>query len=45
MLTNENIRRIRPGFGLPPKYIDNVIGKVVKVDIERGTALAWEHIE
>ena len=45
LLTNENTRRIRPGFGLPPKYIHDVIGKTVKVDIERGTALRWDHIE
>jgi pseudaminic acid synthase len=45
LLTNENTRRIRPGFGLPPKYINDVIGKIAKVDLDRGTALSWEHIE
>tara|TARA_B100001057_G_C22691999_1_gene888162 strand:- start:68 stop:1114 length:1047 start_codon:yes stop_codon:yes gene_type:complete len=45
ILTNKNIRRIRPGFGLPPKYINKVIGRAVKVDLERGTALNWEHLE
>jgi pseudaminic acid synthase len=44
-LTRENTRRIRPGFGLPPKYIDEVIGKTTKVDLMRGTALSWEHIK
>jgi len=43
-LTADNIRRIRPGFGLPPKYYDDVIGKTVKESIKRGTALKWEHI-
>lgn len=41
MLTAENIRSIRPGFGLEPKYLDNVIGKKVLKDIERGTPLTW----
>lgn len=44
LLTNENIRRIRPGFGLPPKHIDDVLGKTAKIDIERGTALSWTHL-
>lgn len=41
-LTTENVRAIRPGYGLPPKFIDAVIGKHAKVDISRGTALRWE---
>lgn len=45
VLTKHNTRRIRPGFGLPPKYINDVIGKTAKVDIERGTALNWELIK
>jgi pseudaminic acid synthase len=39
-----NIRSIRPGYGLPPKYLKRIIGKVANKDIERGTALKWEHI-
>ena len=42
-LTSENIRAIRPGMGLPPKYLDYVLGRKVKQDIPRGTALSWEH--
>ena len=42
MLTHENVRIIRPGFGLPPKYIEVVIGKQVNIDIKRGTALSWD---
>jgi pseudaminic acid synthase len=42
VLTCENVRAIRPGLGLPPKYIDQVIGKVVNQDVKRGTALRWE---
>lgn len=41
--TNDNIRSIRPGFGLLPKEIDNVIGKVSKKDISAGTPLSFEY--
>lgn len=44
VLTTENVRAIRPGLGLPPKYIDLVLGKRVSVDAVRGTALAWDMI-
>lgn len=43
-LTRENIRSIRPGFGLPPRELPTVIGKRAKVQIARGTPLAWELI-
>jgi len=39
ILTQENVRRIRPGFGLAPKYYNEVLGKRVNRDLERGTAL------
>ncbi len=39
-----DIRRIRPGFGLAPKYFDEVIGRAVKADIQRGTAIQWSHL-
>jgi N-acetylneuraminate synthase len=41
-LTYHNVRAIRPGFGLPPKFIDTVVGMSAKNDIARGTALRWE---
>jgi pseudaminic acid synthase len=41
MLTRENVRAIRPGMGLPTKYLEQVLGKTVKQDVERGTALSW----
>jgi len=44
LLTNENVRAIRPGLGLPTKYLDNVLGKTVKQDVKRGTALDWSLI-
>lgn len=42
VLTRENIRAIRPGFGLPTKYSDHVMGKTVCMDLNRGTALSWD---
>ncbi|MDP3086744.1 MAG: pseudaminic acid synthase [Methylotenera sp.] len=42
MLTRENVRAIRPGLGLPTKYLEMVLGKTVQQDVKRGTALGWE---
>lgn len=42
VLTRESVRAIRPGFGLPTKYLEQVIGKTVKQDVKLGTALKWE---
>ncbi|HBQ43319.1 MAG TPA: pseudaminic acid synthase [Lactobacillus acetotolerans] len=40
IITKQNVRSIRPGFGLHPKYLKEVIGKVAKEDMERGTPLS-----
>ena len=44
-LTAENIRSIRPGYGLPPKYLPDVLGRRAGRAIARGTPLAWSLIE
>lgn len=44
VITIEHIKRIRPGFGLPPKFEKQLLGKTVKVDVKRGTATSWELI-
>lgn len=44
ILTAEHVRSIRPGFGLAPKFYDEVIGRVAKVDIALGTPLSFELI-
>jgi len=43
-LTHENIKSIRPGFGLAPKYLDDVIGKKACTKIAGGTALSFDLI-
>lgn len=45
VITEKNMRSIRPGLGLSPKYYDKVLGKKVSRDIKRGTALDWGMIE
>lgn len=45
VLTNENVRAIRPGLGLAPKYLEQVLGRRVSKDVMRGTALGWELFE
>jgi len=42
VLTKENVRAIRPGLGLPTKYLEQVLSKTVKQDVKLGTALAWD---
>ncbi len=42
ILTPANLRAIRPGLGLPPKFMEIVMGKAVKVDVKKGTALFWD---
>ena len=42
VLTRKNVRAIRPGLGMPTKYLEDVLGMAVKVNVARGTALKWE---
>ena len=42
--TIENIRSIRPGYGLHTKYFSEIIGKTAKFNIEKGTPLNWDLI-
>jgi N-acetylneuraminate synthase len=42
VITPEHVRNIRPGLGLPPKFIDMVIGRRTKESIKRGTPVRWE---
>ncbi|MBN1185615.1 MAG: pseudaminic acid synthase [Bacteroidales bacterium] len=44
-ITEQNIRSIRPGYGLHPKYYKDVIGKKTKVDLKRGERLCFENLK
>ncbi len=44
VFTTENVRSIRPGYGLHPRHLRDVLGKQARRDIERGTPLSWELI-
>jgi pseudaminic acid synthase len=44
-VTANDIRRIRPGLGLPPKHFDALIGKRLKIDVQRGLATSWEQFD
>jgi sialic acid synthase SpsE len=41
-LTEAHVRIIRPGMGLAPKHLENVIGRKPKVDVRRGTPVSWD---
>lgn len=43
--TQENVRSIRPGYGLHPKHLKDVIGRRASVPIRRGTPLKWDHVK
>ena len=40
-----DVRRIRPGFGLHPKHLDDIIGRKLTKDVERGDPVAWDSLE
>ncbi|MGH1142051.1 pseudaminic acid synthase [Bacillus pseudomycoides] len=44
LLTTENIKAIRPGYGLAPKYLPILLGKKAKKDIAKGTPVSWDLI-
>lgn len=42
LITNENVKSIRPGFGLHPRHLPDVLGKVARHDLVKGTRLTLE---
>ena len=44
VITERNVRSVRPGFGLHPKYLKDILGKNVNRDLEKGTRLALEYV-
>lgn len=42
--TEENVRSIRPGYGIKPHYIGSILGKKARRDIFKGTPVSWDVI-
>jgi pseudaminic acid synthase len=42
VFTRENLRAVRPGLGLPPKYLDVLLGKKIVRNAKKGTAMSWD---
>ncbi len=45
VFTYENLRSVRPGLGLPPKFLTYIIGRAVNQDVTLGTPMKWELID
>jgi sialic acid synthase SpsE len=43
--TRENVRCIRPGYGLPPREYNKILGRNATQTISRGTPLSWRHVQ
>lgn len=41
VITRDNLRCVRPGLGLPPKYYDMLLGRRVNQDVKKGTPMGW----
>ena len=44
-LSKSNVRIIRPGYGLPPKYFETILGKRINRDVSTGTAVDWDLLD
>ncbi|KGA21247.1 pseudaminic acid synthase [freshwater metagenome] len=44
ILSEHNVRAVRPGYGLPTKFLETILGKRVTRQVTRGTPLTWEII-
>jgi len=42
VVTADAVRSVRPGYGLAPKFLPEVIGRRVTADVERNTAVRWD---
>jgi len=45
VFTSKNLRCVRPGMGLPPKYYDLILGRSVKQDVIKGTPMGWSLLD
>jgi len=44
IFTEQNVRSIRPGYGLHTRHLEEVLGRAAAHDLERGTPLGWEMV-
>ncbi|MFR8118819.1 MAG: N-acetylneuraminate synthase family protein [Lachnospira sp.] len=45
IFSKENVKSIRPGYGLHTKYWNDILGKKAKCDLQKGTAMKWNYVE
>jgi sialic acid synthase SpsE len=45
MLSQKNIRCIRPGYGLPPKYYKKLLDMKAVKDVKRGSPMSWNMVK
>ncbi len=45
VITSNHVKRLRPGYGISPKFLEQIINKKVKKSIKRGDRVTWECIE
>lgn len=45
IITADSVRSVRPGFGLEPKYFDQVLGKTLKAEVDYATPVSWDLIQ
>ena len=45
MITEDNVRSIRPGYGIHPKFYSEILGKMSKINISRGTPFSLAFID
>ncbi len=45
IITKENVKSIRPGFGMHPKYYNEILGKAVLTNLKSGTKLSFDQIQ
>jgi len=44
VITEKNVRSVRPGFGVHPKFLPKILGKKVNRDLEKGTPFELEFV-
>ena len=45
VITENNVRSVRPGFGMHPKFLLDILGRKVNCDLKKGDRMSWEIVE